>query len=99
MTNYQNHLYFEEIKDSKEFALDKCIKVLGLIARLKDRNQSISDMCVEAYGRSANGSILAPKYESDKYKRNLATIRRLKSYYNYCISKLEPFKLMSNNLK
>ncbi len=37
-SNYHAHLYFESDPSSREYKLNKCIEVLGLIARLKDRN-------------------------------------------------------------
>ena len=91
-SNYSNHLRFEDRPNSKEFQLDKCIKVLGMIARLKDRNQIIEDCCENFYGKSENGRIKAPETEAIKYSTNIATIKRLKSYYNYCLSNLKQFQ-------
>ena len=91
-SNYSNHLYFENNPSSREFQLDKCIKVLGMIARLKDRNQIIEDCCENFYGKSENGRIKAPETEAIKHSTNIATIKRLKSYYNYCLSNLKQFQ-------
>lgn len=94
-TNFQKHLYFEKNPKSKEFQLDKCIKVLAMVAQLKDRNQAILNMCDNFYGRSENGKVKAPEREAYKFNRNLATIERLKKYYNYCLSNVGRFPLHS----
>lgn len=90
-TNFQKHLYFENNPKSKEFKLDKCIKVLAMIAQLKDRNQTIFNMCDNFYGRSENGKVKAPEREAIKFNRNLEVIERLKKYYNYCLSNVGVF--------
>ena len=90
-TNFQKHLHFENNPKSKEFKHDKCIKVLAMIAQLKDRNQNILNMCEEFYGRSKNGKVKAPEREANKFNRNLETIERLKRYYNYCLSNIGVF--------
>lgn len=90
-TNFQKHLYFENNPERKEFKLDKCIKVLAMIAQLKDRNQSILNMCDNFYGRSESGKVVAPERESIKFNKNLETIKRLKKYYNYCLSNVGVF--------
>jgi hypothetical protein len=91
-SNYQKHLYFDNTPTSKEFSLDKCIKVLGLIAILKDKNQSIINFSNEFYGKNENGMINTTEREFAKFNNNLETIKRLKSYYNYCLSKVKSFK-------
>jgi len=90
-TNYQKHLYFENLPNSKEYALNKCIGVLGIIAKLKDRNRAIAETCEQYYGRDENGKIKATDKEAGKFNRNLAAIARLKNYYNTCIEKLKKF--------
>lgn len=90
-SNYSKHLYFENTPKSKEFALDKCNKVLAMIARLKDRNKRIEDYCLNFYGRDSQGKIKATENYLLKINENLETIKRLKTYYNYCINKLEKF--------
>lgn len=67
------------------------VKVLAMIAQLKDRNQTIFNMCENFYGRSENGKVKAPESESVKFNRNLETIERLKQYYNYCLSNVGAF--------
>ena len=84
-SNYQKHLYFEQRPESREYRLDKCIKILALIAQLNDRNQAIRDYCEEFHGRSELGLLLAPQREHDRYNKNLGTIKRLKQYYNSCL--------------
>ena len=91
LSNYQKHLYFEKRTQSKEYALDKCIKVLALIAKLKDRNERIRNYGETYYGKSANGNAYAPESEYIKYVKNIEIIKRLKSYYNYCLSNLKNF--------
>ena len=36
MENYRKHLYFESDLESREYAIDRCMRILGLIARCKD---------------------------------------------------------------
>ena len=91
LTNYQNHLYFEQSPKSKEYALNKCIVVLGMIAKLKDRNVAIKDYCNKFYGTDVNGSIKAPEKEANDFERNIKMIKRLRKYYNYCLARVENF--------
>jgi len=90
-TYYKRHLYFEDRPDSKEYNLDKCVKVLAMIAILRDRNQSIRNMSESIYGTSSDGHIKASVEDYNKYNRNKKTIERLKRYYNYCLTRLESF--------
>lgn len=90
-TNYQKHLYFEENTNSKEFALSRYISVLGMIAQLRDRNQAILESCETLYGRNENGKVIAPSTEVDMYDKHHAMIKRLKNYYNFCLSRLTIF--------
>lgn len=91
LSNYHKHLYFEERPKSKEYQLDKCIKVLAMIAKLKDRNDRIRNFGETYYGKSANGNVYAPESEYIKYTKNIETIKRLKSYYNYCLTNVNKF--------
>lgn len=85
-SNYKNHLYFEDRKESKEYALNKCIKILALIAILKDKNESNRSFYNDIYGENR-----MPLSESVKYRQNLKTIKRLRGYYNNLIKKLGMF--------
>lgn len=81
LSNYQKHLYFENDVNSKEYQLNKCIVVLGLIAKVKDRlNRK------QSYGFSFNDET-----RTEEIKHNLRLIRRLFSYYNYCLTKVKTF--------
>ena len=92
LTNYQNHLYFEQSPKSKEYALNKCIVVLGMIAKVKDRNAAIKDYCERFHGRDVNGSIKATEKEAKDFEQNIKMIKRLRQYYNYCLARVEKFK-------
>ena len=37
MTNYRKHLWYEDDKNSREWQLQKCYNILGLVARVKDK--------------------------------------------------------------
>lgn len=87
--NYENHLYFEPY--SKEYMLNRCIKILGMIAKLKDRNERLINFCEKIYGVSENGLIKSDNKRAYQYEKNKKTIRRLKSYYNNLISRLDRF--------
>lgn len=92
-TNFQKHLNFEDYPESKEFKLNKCVKVLSMIARLKDRNQDIIRECNYLYGKSKDGKNLASEVEFEKFNKNLELINRLKKYYNYCLSNVGAFDI------
>ncbi len=68
MSQFRDHLYYEDKPESKEYQIMKCFEVLGLIARAEDR--IISGMRPRSY---------------------IATISRLKKYYDYCVSNIEKF--------
>lgn len=87
ITNFQKHLYFENNPSSREYALDRCMKVLAMIAKIKDRNQLISDM----YDNLLSDSIKTIEYK--KFKNNLEMIKRLEGYYNYCLSRVFKFSI------
>jgi hypothetical protein len=36
MDNYRKHLYFESDLESREYAINRCMSILGLIASCKD---------------------------------------------------------------
>ena len=36
MDNYRKHLYFESYPESREYSINRCMSILGLIARCKD---------------------------------------------------------------
>lgn len=97
-SNYQKHLYFENSPNSSEYTLDRCMKVLAMIAKLKDRNQLICDMCENFYGRDSSGFIKTNECELKKYMGNLETILRLKRYYNFCLSRVLKFNFLKVNL-
>lgn len=40
-TNFQKHLYFETRPNSEEYKINACMKILEMIASLKDRNASM----------------------------------------------------------
>jgi hypothetical protein len=87
---YSKHLNFEPYPNSREWKLDRCNKVLEMISRLKDRNFDIADTCERFYGRR-DGNIVCPDNMSIKYHRNLATIERLKKYFNFCLERVNKF--------
>lgn len=91
-THYKKHLYFEGNPNSREFQLDKCIKVLAMIARLKDRNTNIINTCEFIYGKHENGRVRVTERDLLRFNRNLEMIERLKGYFNYCLSKVNKFK-------
>lgn len=93
VSHYKNHLYFENNKDSKEYQLNKCISILGIISIVKDRNETIKEFCKEVYGLDANGKVLTTPDYLERYNHNLDVINRLKKYYNYCLNKVEKFNL------
>lgn len=82
-SNYETHLYYENNPNSEEYKLNKCINVLGLIAILKDRNRNI----IQVYKTFYQNDKLEGKLKKD-FDKNKEMINRLKSYYNYCLSKL-----------
>jgi hypothetical protein len=88
---FQKHLYFEKYPNSKEFQLDKCNKILEMIAKLKDRNVSIYEVSKQFHGTDSQGRIKTTEPEFIKFQRNAETISRLESYYNNCLSKLTKF--------
>jgi hypothetical protein len=89
--NFTNHLHFENHPNSRVFQLDKCGKVLEMIARLKDRNIDLAETCEMLYGRNERGRIMCSESMQIKYNKNVETIKRLKSYYNYLIDGLKKF--------
>lgn len=91
LTNYQKHLYFENNPNSKEYKLDKCNKILALIARLKDRNQTIIDFCIEFYGETSDNCIKCSVENKKTILQNRKTILRLKMYFNKCLLQITSF--------
>jgi hypothetical protein len=91
LSNFQKHLYFENFPNSKEFQLDKCNKILEMIAKLTDRNDSITEYSLKFYGVNANGNIRTTEREMVKYQNNLKTIERLKNYFNASLSQISQF--------
>lgn len=75
--NLINHLWYENNKSCKEFALNKCVKILGNIAKAKDRISNLQRFD-DAYSREKI-------YTLEK------AIKRLEIYYNTCINRLEKF--------
>lgn len=92
LSNYYKHLHFENRPDSKEYALNRCIEVLGMIAIVKDRNLTIEQLSAELYGKSDTGNIITSEREYKRYQWNKKVIERLKRIYNYRLSLLLPFK-------
>jgi len=90
-TYFKKHLYFESRPNSLEYKLDRCMKVLGMIAQLRDRNSHIESHSIKMYGRTDTGKIQVSESDYNNYIRNTKTIIRLKGYYNYCLSKLESY--------
>ena len=90
-TNFHKHLYFENKKDSREYQLNKCIKVLELISILKDKNDEIRNFSELMFGKNKDGKTITNEKELNNFNKNVEMINRLKKYYNYCISKLKPF--------
>ena len=90
-TYFKKHLYFESHPNSREYKLDRCMKVLGMIAQLRDRNRRIELFNEQIYGRTDNGHLLASESDCNEYILNTKKIQRLKGYYNYCLSKLESY--------
>lgn len=74
--NYKHHIHFSEDRNSKEYALDKCMKILGLIAQVKDRME-----VVKRYSGTNDTRFIT-------YGK---TISRLKKYYNYALSNVVKF--------
>lgn len=93
MTNFRKHLYFETLPESREYLLNKCIDILGLIASLKDRQEDIRETAQSVYGVNNEGKLMASPDMVEKYKRNNATMKRLKQYYNYRLLKVANFKI------
>lgn len=81
-TYYREHLYFENRPESREYAIDKCMRVLGMIAMVKDRILRLKGQIARMYGYST-----VVKYK-DKLNNDYAILSRLEQYYNYCIGKL-----------
>lgn len=81
-TYYSEHLYFENRPESREYAIDKCMRVLGMIAMVKDRILRLKGQIDRMYGYST-----VVKYK-DKLNNDYAILSRLEQYYNYCIGKL-----------
>ena len=94
--NFEQHLYFENRINSREYAIDRCMKVLGMIARLKDRVEKTEIMCENLYGRNEEGVIMASNIEFKIHKRALEMIERLKKYYNFCVLRINMFELKNN---
>lgn len=90
-THFKNHLYFETRPESQEFALERCRVVLGMIASLRDRNDSIIDFSKKFYGLNEKGNLVSSPKEVEKYLSNLKMIRRLQSYFNFCKSRINNF--------
>lgn len=91
MNHYKRHLNFEFDKSSKEYHLWKCNEILGMIARMKDRNEDLQNTCIKAYGLNGQGK---PKWDIDSYnqaKWNLQIIARLQSYFNATLKKVGQF--------
>ena len=58
-----------------------------MIAVLNDRNQTIKN-----HGSiNSNGKVVVSVTFESKYNANLATMARLKLYYNNCLTKLDKF--------
>lgn len=87
----KSHLYYEGNKASKEYQIAKCMKILEMIAILRDRNANIKEFCKDVFGTSKSGAVLASNEYHKKYNNNLETIARLKQYYNSSIGKLQLF--------
>lgn len=85
-TYFQKHLYFDA--DSREYQLGKCMKVLEMIARVKDKIDEIEQHCIKFYGFNEYGRLQGSESDNLKYAKNKATLKRLKSYYNYCLTKI-----------
>lgn len=88
-SHYQKHLNPQE--KSIEYAINRCMNVLAMIAKLKDRNRTIENMCEDIFGKNEDGLIIAGDIEAEKHLKNLKMIRRLKAYYNSCLSRVEGF--------
>lgn len=86
LSNYQKHLYFENDVNSKEYQLHKCIAVLGLIAKVKDRLCRINN-----FVDSESFAFVNAKSYTEKIKHNSLLISRLHDYYNYCLTKVNKF--------
>lgn len=91
-TNYHKHLYFEKEKDSKEYAIAKCMNILGLIARVKDRNAEILENAERYGGRSHEGKLLVYRSDLDKIRFNKEVINILQRYFNNCLHKVKRFE-------
>ncbi|MGL6284869.1 MAG: hypothetical protein ACRC2J_20875 [Microcoleaceae cyanobacterium] len=69
-TNYESHLYFEKYPKSKEYALNKCINILAMIAVLKDRNLNITLACEAVYGKNNSGAVTGTVNDVQQHQKN-----------------------------
>jgi hypothetical protein len=90
-TYFKQHLYFEQDKTSKEYKLDRAMKVLAMIAQVRDRNKQIVDFSRMVYGTNTDGKVLTTESEKAKHRHNREVIKRLKRYYNWCVRQIESF--------
>lgn len=79
--NLKKHLNFEKQENSKEFKLNRCMSILGMIAILKDRNSIIHEH---------TGNLFCYKNFA-KLQANLKTIKRLEGYFDYSLKKIDKF--------
>lgn len=77
INNLIKHLYFENDKTSKEYSLNRCLKILENIAKAKDRVSNLQKFDDE--------------YSREKIYTLEKAIKRLEIYYNTCINRLGKF--------
>jgi len=90
MSHYKLHLNFESRPNSKEYLLDRCMKVLEMIAVINDK---ILDTEIKLKDCATSDSFLY--YSKDQFTELLKWKKlvkaRLQQYYNYRLSLVTKF--------
>ena len=90
MSYYKYHLNFENSPNSKEYLLDRCIKVLAMLAIMNDR---INDTFhkIKHYNSGKASLYYSKEYLYKFYEYQLKVKARLEQYYNYRLSLVTKF--------
>ncbi len=90
MSYYKFHLNFESRPNSREYLLDRCIKVLAMIAKTKDRI-----LIIETEIRKRENTREFFFYPIGQYRELFESkqkvLSRLQQYYNYRLSLVTKF--------
>ena len=88
---YKQHLEADEVKGTKEYEVKQLMDILGLIAKVLSKIENKINECIYFHGKTDDGKVFC-KPEEKLYIDNMAYLyRRLKTYYNNKVSKLQKF--------